>query len=186
MSFLLEHTFHTAISPLSRLMQLQRSVNGRRDWKWSGLGGEVKGREGVSQRTDNWYWCLRLNDNTTCWCPKQRLVSHVKLSWSFGHFVPLACFVIVLTIMNLFGGIYKQSACFSISYRGSMTTQRSNHWDWNNEKEKEAYAWISHSTVNMWSLVTKGGTNCAAVRHILQFEFITTRSRRPRDTKQWS
>lgn len=55
------------------------------------------------------------------------IVMEFKLSGVFGHFVPLACFVIVLTIMNLFGGIYKQSACFSISYRGSMTTQRSNH-----------------------------------------------------------
>lgn len=43
----------TSISPLSLLMQLQKSVDGCEDWKWSSLGGAVEGWEDVSQKTDN-------------------------------------------------------------------------------------------------------------------------------------
>lgn len=53
MTFLLEHTFYTSISPWSLLMQLQKRVNGSEDWKWSSLGGAVEGWEGVSHKTDN-------------------------------------------------------------------------------------------------------------------------------------
>lgn len=142
MTFLLEHTFCTSISPLSLLMQLQKSINGSEDWKWSSLGGAEEGWEDASEKTDNWYWCLRLNDNATCssWCLKRRPVGGVTLSWNLNYqkFWKLATFFFSSSLFyNSFDihefvwGIYKQSAYFSILYQvskglfnKSLTTQR--------------------------------------------------------------
>ena len=105
---------------LSLLMQLQKRVNGSGDWKWSGSGGAAEGWKDVSQKTDN--WCLRLNEKADDEAGRRSDVvtefktSEVLKTFSFSS---RWFYNIVLTVMNMFGGIYKPSGYLSILYQVS-------------------------------------------------------------------
>lgn len=79
--------------------------------------------------------------------------------------------------MNMFGEFTSQVVIWVFYtkfpkglFNKSLTTQRSNHWDWNNEKGEKVV--LLNASLYQKTVIScnKGKTNCSVVWHSVQFE----------------